>query len=205
MSHLRVLVLAVPLAAAAFLFAPGAADAGGGGYRGYGYRSGYGSGSSIGVGIYIGGPYRSYPYGYYGPAYPAYAPGYFAPTYVAPAAPLPPTAPAQQVPSPQPAEARNPNQHMVETTVHVTVRSPADAEVWFGGQKTRQTGTVRRFVSPPLTPGQEYTYEVVARWMDKGRQVVQSRHIDVSAGSSKVVDFSQPEVEVIASPKPVSP
>ena len=157
MSHLRVLVLAVTLAAAGFLFAAGAAEAGWGGYRGYGYRSGYGYGNSVGVGIYIGGPYRSYPYGYYGPAYPAYAPGYYAPIYVAPAASLSRTAPAEQAPSPQPAEARNSSQRMVDTAVHVTVRAPKDAEVWFGGQKTRQTGAVRRFVSPPLTPGQEYS------------------------------------------------
>ena len=30
---------------------------------------------------------------------------------------------------------------------------PADAEVFFDGKKTRQTGIIRRFSTPPLTPG----------------------------------------------------
>ena len=197
MSYYRFLASAVPLAAAAFLFTPGAADAGWPGYRsGYGYRNGYGYGAPVGVGIYTGSPYQSYPYGYYGPAYPSYAPGYYAPTYVSP---------GRQALTPWVTEPRLANGRTPDTRVYLTVRVPTDAEVWFGGQKTHQTGAVRRFVSPPLTPGQDYNYEVRARWTEAGEEVVQARRLVVSAGSRKVVDFTQPEVEVIASPKPVSP
>ena len=45
---------------------------------------------------------------------------------------------------------------------HVTVRAPANATVWIGGWQTPNTGSVREFDSPPLTPGKQYTYEVRA-------------------------------------------
>jgi len=40
-----------------------------------------------------------------------------------------------------------------DESVHVTVRVPAEAEIWFQGTKMTQTGTVREYQSPPLTPG----------------------------------------------------
>jgi uncharacterized protein (TIGR03000 family) len=157
------------------------------------------------VGIYIGNPYWGYPYGYYGPRYPIFAPGYYAPAYVAPAAPAIDAAPVEEAPTPKVAEPRLPKERPADTKVHVTVRAPKDAEVWFGEQKTRQTGALRQFVSPSLTPGQDYAYEVVARWTEGGKEVVQTRRIAVSVGSWNVVDFTRPDVEAIASPKPVSP
>jgi uncharacterized protein (TIGR03000 family) len=65
-------------------------------------------------------------------------------------------------------------------TVHVSV--PADAEIWIDGNKTAQTGTARSFVSPPVTPGHDYTYEVKARWRESGKEVVQTRRVLVHAG-----------------------
>jgi uncharacterized protein (TIGR03000 family) len=40
-------------------------------------------------------------------------------------------------------------------------------------------------------PGREYTYEVRAQWMQDGKQVSQTRRIDVSAGARKTVDFTK--------------
>jgi uncharacterized protein (TIGR03000 family) len=157
------------------------------------------------VGIYIGGPYWSYPYGYYGPGYRLYAPGYYAPTSFVPSAPAFRAAPAEEAPTPRVAEPGHANEHSPDTTVHVTVRVPMDAEVWFDGQQTRQTGALRQFVSPPLTPGQDYTYEVRARWTEGGKEVVQARRIDVSAASRRIVDFTKSDAEAIAPPKPVRP
>jgi uncharacterized protein (TIGR03000 family) len=50
---------------------------------------------------------------------------------------------------------------------------------------------MRRFVSPLLKPGREYTYQVRARWMEDGREVVQSRRVTVSAGAEVSVDFTR--------------
>jgi uncharacterized protein (TIGR03000 family) len=76
-----------------------------------------------------------------------------------------------------------------DQTVLVRVHVPAEAEIWFGGAKTQQTGTAREFISPVLEPGQEYTYEVRARWMQDGQEVVRTRDLRVRAGNQYHVDF----------------
>jgi uncharacterized protein (TIGR03000 family) len=72
-----------------------------------------------------------------------------------------------------------------------TVEVPANAEVYLEGVKTRQTGTSRVFVSPPLTPGQQYVYEVRARWTENGQPVEQTRSLTVSAGQRITVRFPE--------------
>src|SRR6516162_342210 len=44
----------------------------------------------------------------------------------------------------------------------LVVRLPADARLEIDGTATRQTGSVRRFQSPPLEPGKKYVYVVTA-------------------------------------------
>ena len=54
---------------------------------------------------------------------------------------------------------------------------------------------VRRWAprqSPPLTPGQDYTYEVHARWTDDGRTVDRTRKIHVRANALTEVDLTRP-------------
>jgi uncharacterized protein (TIGR03000 family) len=69
---------------------------------------------------------------------------------------------------------------------------PADAEIWFGDVKTAQTGTVRQFVSPAVAAGHEYTYEVRARWMEQGQDMMQTRRITVHAGDQVSIAFPLP-------------
>ena len=45
----------------------------------------------------------------------------------------------------------------------ITVRLPADAELWFDGTKMTATGAVRTFSIPPITPGRQYSYTIRAR------------------------------------------
>jgi uncharacterized protein (TIGR03000 family) len=75
----------------------------------------------------------------------------------------------------------------------ITVEVPADAELWFAGTKTMQKGNVRQFVSPPLTPGKDFYYRILARWTDDGRTVEQTRTITVRAGEHLQVDFPGPQ------------
>ncbi|MBI1913654.1 MAG: TIGR03000 domain-containing protein [Planctomycetes bacterium] len=137
-----------------------------GGYRGgyYGYRPYYGS-------------YYDYPYygGYgwssrWGPRY------YYTPTYTVPYQDLTPTYSSGYTPA-------------ADTTAHVTVRAPANARVWIGGWETPNTGGVREFDSPPLTPGKQYSYEVRAQWEEDGRMVTQTQEVDVSAGARSQAVF----------------
>jgi uncharacterized protein (TIGR03000 family) len=70
------------------------------------------------------------------------------------------------------------------------VRLPANAELWVGGMKSRQTGMTREFVSPPLTPGKGYLYTVRARWRTARGPEEESREVRVAAGAVTSVDFT---------------
>jgi uncharacterized protein (TIGR03000 family) len=75
-----------------------------------------------------------------------------------------------------------------DTAVHLTVKAPADAQLWFNGTPTAATGTVRQFDSPPLAAG-KYIYDVQARWTENGHEVTETRQIEVTPGSRVEVDF----------------
>ena len=60
-----------------------------------------------------------------------------------------------------------------DTRAFIQVRVPAAAEIWFDGEKTSQTGSVRDFVSPALQTGRSFTYEIRARWTDEGGKVIE--------------------------------
>jgi uncharacterized protein (TIGR03000 family) len=95
---------------------------------------------------------------------------------------------------PQSAYARRSTPPSLETNrVAVEVRVPAGAELWFEGKRTSQTGAVRQFVSPPLTPGSTYAYQVRARWLENGQPVERSREIKVRAGERLTIDLRSPE------------
>jgi uncharacterized protein (TIGR03000 family) len=79
-----------------------------------------------------------------------------------------------------------------DTTAHITVGVPANGKVWFDGSEMTSTGTIREYRSPPLTPGGRYSYEVQARWNERGRDVTQMQRIDVSAGARVSVNFPVP-------------
>jgi uncharacterized protein (TIGR03000 family) len=168
----------------------------GGGSHGGGSPGGHGGGHSGGhhnSGFFFGLGYPGYGYGYnggyyypgyyggYAPSYdygPAYPGGYAPPDYRYSVPPVnaggfyAPKLPAQP-----------------STTVHVDVRVPGNAEIWFNGAKTSQQGLVRQFESPGLEPGYDYTYEVRARWMENGREVERTRQFVVRAGDRLGVDF----------------
>jgi len=78
---------------------------------------------------------------------------------------------------------------------------PADATVWLEGKETSQKGTDRLFVSPALAPGQDYIYDVHARWTENGREVDQTRSVRVRAGSKVKVDFLEATREVVPPPR----
>jgi uncharacterized protein (TIGR03000 family) len=74
----------------------------------------------------------------------------------------------------------------------VAVHVPADAELWFDGSRTDQTGSDRSFESPPLPPGKVFHYTVRARWMDGGKRMEQFQLIQVRAGQQARATFPQP-------------
>src|SRR5262245_48555386 len=71
------------------------------------------------------------------------------------------------------------------------VKLPADAVLTIGEAGTAQTGPERWFLSPPLTPGKNYSYVLTATWSDNGKKQMRSLTGYVSAGNRTVVDFLQ--------------
>ncbi len=80
----------------------------------------------------------------------------------------------------------------IDTMAHVTVRVPAEAEIWVEGIKTTSTGPVREFESPPLTPGSPYTYDIKVTWKQNGHEVTQTQRFDVTAGAHINLAFPLP-------------
>ncbi len=80
----------------------------------------------------------------------------------------------------------------VDRKAHLWLRVPADAEVWFDGDKTRQTGTLRHYYTPPLTPGKQFSYQVLARWTEDGKTVERKQRVEVRAGETVRVDLIPP-------------
>src|SRR5262245_25736275 len=75
-------------------------------------------------------------------------------------------------------------------TAQIIVRLPhADGEVWLNGRKITQSGTARSFTTPPLQPGQSYSYQVEVAWRQDGRLVTESQSVSVSAGSAVALNF----------------
>jgi len=146
--------------------------------------------------------YETYLYGY--------NPGYYArrypalPVFVVPSKVAPVSMPyVYHVPAPAAAPPRSNRAPLVEVRiffgavipapaaapVQFDLQVPADAQVWFDGEKTTQTGALRHFVSPPLPPGRAYTYEVRVAWKEGGREVTESRRLSVRAGDHVSASF----------------
>ena len=79
--------------------------------------------------------------------------------------------------------------------VYITVSVPANAKIWFDDAGTGQTGALRQFVSPPLTLGHEYFYEVKAKWTVDGKEVSRSRRLNVHAGDVTSISFDSDTAE----------
>lgn len=77
-----------------------------------------------------------------------------------------------------------------DTRAHIWLRVPDNAEVKFGGAKTKQTGSLRYYFTPPLAAGKSYSYQVNVRWQKDGKPVERKRRIAVHAGESVQVDLN---------------
>jgi len=151
---------------------------GGGGYYG-GWGGYYGGYYPWGLGRSLWGGY-GYPYGrYYGgyyDTYPYYDNGYYyrTPSYSVPSY----SAPMANAPAPVPDNA-----------ALIDVRVPSNAQVWIDDQKTNQTGSMREFVTPSLNPGQDYSYDIRARWTENGQPMETQRKVTFHAGDRLAVNM----------------
>jgi uncharacterized protein (TIGR03000 family) len=77
-----------------------------------------------------------------------------------------------------------------EKRATLMVSLPADARLLVDGKETRQTGSLRRFYSPPLPTGRTFRYELEATWTGPdGKPVRVKKIVRVSAGERIPVDL----------------
>jgi len=73
----------------------------------------------------------------------------------------------------------------------LNIRVPAaNARLTLDGTAMKQTGSLRHFVTPPLTPDRDYYFNVQVTWNDEtGREQTLSQVVTIRAGATKQVDF----------------
>ena len=71
----------------------------------------------------------------------------------------------------------------------IKVLVPADARLAFDEFETKQTGPERRFETPPLPRGREFTYTVTAVWKEGERPIKRMAVAAVRAGKETVLDL----------------
>jgi uncharacterized protein (TIGR03000 family) len=76
-----------------------------------------------------------------------------------------------------------------EGPVPITVRVPAEAEVWFDGNKDAQKGPVRRFRSQSPVAGGAASHLIRARWKAAGKTVERTQRVEVGSGDQVSVMF----------------
>jgi uncharacterized protein (TIGR03000 family) len=79
------------------------------------------------------------------------------------------------------------------------VRVAADARLEIDGEKTRQTGEVRRFRSPPLGADRNYTYTLRATWKQSGDELQVERKMRIRGGQTVEVDLRTPDASTTGS------
>ena len=155
----------------------------GNGYYGNGYGNGYYGNNWSGRGYYGNGYYGNnwYGNGYntYPNAYADYQPNYY----------------YGQTPNYQQSGYSSfyPSQEdMPQNAALVHVQVPRDAELWFGGDKTSQSGPARDFVTPELKQDKDYFYTLKARWTDdNGKAVERTKRVKVRPNARIMVDFNR--------------
>jgi uncharacterized protein (TIGR03000 family) len=77
-------------------------------------------------------------------------------------------------------------------TAQLVAHLPEDAPLWVQDVPMRQRGTMRRFESPPLTPGHRYTYTARVVWFEDGHWVSQTQEVPVWAGKTTCLAVTRP-------------
>ena len=80
-------------------------------------------------------------------------------------------------------------------TATVVIKLPADATLYFDDRPTKQAGAVRTYVTPALTPGKEYVYQVRVEYTRDGRVRTRTEPVTVRAGQTSHLQFAEAATE----------
>jgi uncharacterized protein (TIGR03000 family) len=129
------------------------------------------------------------------PAYsqPIYGESMIQPAGQAPVTPIE----TEKVPMTNPAQPANPQDKLNDTSAgaangdaRLRIHLPADAVVLVNGKPTKTTGTIRSYVSRRLAKDRSYPFEIKASVVREGKELVQTKVVDLTAGVDKSVDFA---------------
>jgi uncharacterized protein (TIGR03000 family) len=118
---------------------------------------------------------------------------------------------ASNLPSNQPTTTRsmyyNPGSAADSTEATIIVHLPANARLIVDGKSTRSTSATRRFVSPPLNPGQGYHYIFKAEMDRDGETLTTTKRVEVGAGNTEHVylKFTNLDQNVERNPPSIRP
>jgi len=73
----------------------------------------------------------------------------------------------------------------------INVQVPPDATVLVNGIGMTQTGPVRQYVTPPLEPGYQYSYEIRASWMTPSGPMNNARTVWLNPGDNITVNLNR--------------
>jgi uncharacterized protein (TIGR03000 family) len=136
--------------------------------------------TNTGHGNYPGGPGFIPGYGYY----PGPEPNHY-PWMDGPGTPFDRRKITVTMPTPPPdyQEALPPGMALI------IVRVPAGAVLWFNGAPTTQTGSYRRFLTPPLPEGGESLYSLRVRWYFQDAELSRVEEVRVRPGMTQTVNL----------------
>jgi uncharacterized protein (TIGR03000 family) len=99
-------------------------------------------------------------------------------------------------PPPPPPDTRDdrmfPPGAVPSMNAQIDITASAGTEVSVDGVLVEGGGATRSYVSPPLVPGQSYSYEVRVVWPKRGPDAAVTQRIAVVAGDHKSVTFLAP-------------
>ena len=84
-------------------------------------------------------------------------------------------------------------------TIEALLPNP-NAQLWVDGKETVSRGATRRYATPPLQTGYQYTSTIKAVWQQDGELRTVERQVPLSANSRVVVDFTQTPSRVLPGP-----
>jgi uncharacterized protein (TIGR03000 family) len=93
--------------------------------------------------------------------------------------------------TPAPSANYHPTYGPMRNSALLSVKVPADAKVFVNDRATTSTGADREYISRDLMAGARYNYDVRAEFVRDGQTVSEYKTVQLTAGQSTNVDFTQ--------------
>jgi uncharacterized protein (TIGR03000 family) len=97
-------------------------------------------------------------------------------------------------------ESPDPPLPLVGKIASLSVKVPANATVFVNDSPTLNKGTDREYISRNLQTGKHYNYTVRVEFFRNGRSVLEKKSVQLTAGQSATLDFTQGAAQLVNTP-----